>query len=260
MFRRPRQTEPDGLSTRLSETLQPITVIPWSALAMWYLGVPIAVGAPIIVVQDDDYPAAIARLESAGFTRSVPNRTPAPEIMEDHPNPRQMVEKINAGYKRLDRSCAVFDYPHGDPEEKGLQLYLFPDSFAHLFPEENIPGPSAEVKDTAPTERFNAYGNLRYALEQALVESFVKAAIEEESETGFSAWGESLRGWVSMMTGYLEVDNDVLDHCSDQQAVEWYSHNFGRIREAKFGPMDRRISKRLGSGKEMPIDMRGNRI
>lgn len=58
------------------------------------------------------------------------------------------------------------------------------------------------------------------------------------------------------MTGYLEVNNDILDHCPNKQAVEWYSTKFGRIREAKFGPMDRRVSKRLGSGKEMPVDMR----
>jgi len=58
------------------------------------------------------------------------------------------------------------------------------------------------------------------------VESFVKAAIDEEKEVGLSAWGALLRAWVSMMTGYLEVDNDVLDHCLDKQAVEWYSTNW----------------------------------
>ncbi|KAJ5173531.1 uncharacterized protein N7500_001462 [Penicillium coprophilum] len=92
----------------------------------------------------------------------------------------------------------------------------------------------------------------------ALVESFVKAIIEEEIDTSFSEWGESLRSWVSLMIGYLEVNNDILDICPDKQVVDWYSHNFGRIYEANFGPIDRRISKRLGSGKEMPIDMRGN--
>ncbi|KAB8257984.1 hypothetical protein BDV32DRAFT_139962 [Aspergillus pseudonomiae] len=255
MFRRPRETEPDRFSKRLSETLQPLTVIPWGGLAMCYLGVPIAIGASMVVVQDNDYTAAIEKLEGAGFNRNVPNRTPAPEIMENHPNPQQMMEEINAGYQRLDQSCAVFDYPQGDPE-KGLQLYLFPNSFAHIFRDE-IPRFSVEIRDT---ERFETYGNLHYPLEQALVESFVKAAIDEETNTGFSAWGESLRAWVSLMTGYLEVDNDIIDHCPDKQAVEWYSHNFGRIHEANFGPIDRRVTKRLGSGKEMPVDMRGNPI
>ncbi|KAJ8061414.1 hypothetical protein OCU04_009235 [Sclerotinia nivalis] len=213
----------------------------------------------MIVVRDDDYTAAIEKLERAGFDRSIPNRAPAPEIMEDHPNPQQMLEEINAGYKRLDQSCAVFDYPYCDPAEKGLQVYLFPNSFAHIF-QENNPRPSTETRGTAPAKRFNTYGDLQYPLEQALVESFVKAAIDEETETGFSAWGGTLRSWLSLMTGYLEVDNDALDHCPDKLAVEWYSHNFGRVREAKFGPFDRRISKRLGSGREMPIDMRGNPI
>ncbi|KAJ6036476.1 hypothetical protein N7540_000755 [Penicillium herquei] len=60
------------------------------------------------------------------------------------------------------------------------------------------------------------------------------------------------------MAGYLEVNNDILDAsgCSDQEAVEWFSVKYGRKHEEKFGPWDRRVSKRLGSGKDMPVDMR----
>jgi hypothetical protein len=61
-----------------------------------------------------------------------------------------------------------------------------------------------------------------------------------------------------MMTAYLEVDNDILDSCSNERAVKWFSVTYGRIHEEKFGPLDRRVSKRLGSGREMPVDMRGN--
>ncbi|EEH09396.1 conserved hypothetical protein [Histoplasma capsulatum G186AR] len=187
----------------------------------------------MVVVQDEDYTVAIEKFENAGFTRSIPNRTPPPEVMENHSNPQQMLEEINAGYKRLDYSCAVFDYPQGDPAEKGLQMYLFPNSFAHI-PLEDILHSSNNIAYPATTKQFDIYKNLCYPLERALVESFVKAVIDEETESGYSAW--------------------------DKQAVEWYSINFGRIHEAKFGPMDRRISKRLGSGKELPIDMRGNPI
>ncbi|PYI21388.1 hypothetical protein BO99DRAFT_454161 [Aspergillus violaceofuscus CBS 115571] len=237
MFRRLRETEPDRLSLRLSKTLQPFTVVPWGALAMWYLGVPIAVGAPIIVVQDNNYTAVIKRLESAGFKQSLPNRVPPSEIIENHPNPQQVLEEINAGYEHLDRSCAGFDYPNGEPTEKGLQVYLFPNMFAHSF-QDDSPRPLTEAKDGAPRKRFETYGNLCYPLEQTLLESFVKTAIDEETEKGFSAWGESLRSWVSLMTG----------------------RNFGRIHEANFGPIDRRVTKRLGSGKEIPVDMRVNSI
>lgn len=87
----------------------------------------------MIVVRDVDFLNAVERLENAGFHRAVPNRAPAPEIMEDHPNPQQSLEEINAGYKRLDRSCVTLDYPHGDPAGKSLQVYVFPDSFAHIF-------------------------------------------------------------------------------------------------------------------------------
>lgn len=213
----------------------------------------------MIVVRDDDYSDAIERLESGGFHRSVPDRSPPPEIMGSHPNPQQMLEEINAGYKRLDRFCAVFNYPHGDPAEKDLQVYVIPGSFAHL-PPEDCSRFTKEVRDTTSAEGFEIYGNLHYPLEGALVESFVKAGIDEEKDTSFSAWDESLRSWISLMVGYLEVDNDILDNCQDKRAVEWYSCNFGRIHEANFGPINRCVSKRLGSGKEMPVDMRGNPI
>ncbi|EEH43478.2 uncharacterized protein PADG_08403 [Paracoccidioides brasiliensis Pb18] len=252
MFRRPRQTEPERFSLRLSTILQPLPVISWGTLAMWYLGVPIGLGTAMIVVQDNDHTAAIEKLKNAGFIPSIPERSPPDEIIKNLPNPQEVLDGINAGYKRLDQSCAIFNYPPGGVGEKGMQVYLFPNSFAHLSLE--------DAPHTETTKQYNIYGNLHYPLEQALVESFVKAAIDEEKEAGFSAWGETLRSWVSLMTGYLEVDNDALDHCADEQAVEWYSVNFGRIRETKFGPMDQRISKRLGSGKELPIDMRGNPI
>ncbi|CAG7995511.1 unnamed protein product [Penicillium salamii] len=283
MFRRPRLTEADGRSLRLSKVLQPTDMIPWANLAMWYLGVPIGLGvsisfsgeldlcsfslmtsrssqAPMIVVRDEDYAASIGKFESAGFQRGVPNRAPPPEVLDDLPNPQQVLEEINAGYRRLDPSCTVFDYPLGDPGEEGMQLFLIPDSFAHIF-EENMSDPSTTTGDATSTARFHSYGNLHYPLEPTLVESFVKATIDEETDPGFpgySSWELLLQSWISMMGGYLEVNNDILDNCTDKKAVEWYSEKHGRIHEAKFGPPDLRITKRLGSGKEMPIDMRGN--
>lgn len=170
----------------------------------------------MIVVQDNDFLDAIERLVSAGFHRSVPNRTPRPEIIVRHPNPQQMLEAINAGYKRLDNSCVTLDYPHGDPAEIGLQVYVFPDSFAHIFPEDGLQSSNQIRETTASIQRFQTYGNLHFPLEQALVESFVKAAIDEETSTEVSAWGQSLRSWVSLMVGYLDVDNDILDYCPDK--------------------------------------------
>ncbi|RAH49730.1 uncharacterized protein BO95DRAFT_459696 [Aspergillus brunneoviolaceus CBS 621.78] len=206
MFRRPRQNR-HNLSLRLSKILQPIPVIPWSALAMWYLGVPVGVGAPMIVVQDADYPTAQSRLAKDGFTRSVPNRNPHPAIIARHPNPQQMLAEINAYYHRVDRSCAVFDYPDDDPKDKDMQLYLFPNSFAQVFDgwqwQEAPRDETGATVAAAAAQRYESYGNLHYALERALVESVVRAAVEEESATGFSAWGKDLRYWVAMMNGWV---------------------------------------------------------
>jgi hypothetical protein len=104
------------------------------------------------------------------------------------------------------------------------------------------------------------YKNLFYPVEQALVENLVKAALEEEKNNDISPWAELLRAWIAMMGGYLEVNNDVLDMCEDEQAIEWFSVHFGRKHEVAYGPWDRRITKRLGSGKEMSVDMRGNPV
>lgn len=50
----------------------------------------------MVVVQDGDYLVAIEKLKNAGFIRSVPNRNPPPEIMEDHPNQEQtMIVQIS---------------------------------------------------------------------------------------------------------------------------------------------------------------------
>ncbi|KAK2740757.1 hypothetical protein FQN57_005989 [Myotisia sp. PD_48] len=203
----------------------------------------------MIVVEDKHYATAINKLKDAGFVPSVPNRNPPPEIMESHPNPQQLLEEINAGYKRFDRSCAVFNYPRGDPTEENLQLYLFPNSFTHLPLENNTYPLNGRMKSTAKTMQFDIYGNIFYPLEPTLVESFVKAAIDEENKVACSSWSMSLTSLVSQMAGYLEVNNDILDHSSDEEAAKWFSTNFGRIREAKFGPLDYRISKRIGSGK-----------
>ncbi|KAJ5585915.1 hypothetical protein N7450_005702 [Penicillium hetheringtonii] len=247
MFRHPRQTEPDRFSMRLSDILHPLAVIPWGGTRHV---------DSMIVVQDDDYADAIEKLENAGFVRSFPICGPAPEIMESLPNKEQVLEEVNAGYQRFDRFCAVFDYPQNDSAEKFMQVYLFRNSFAHIFPTDTSSF-SNRSENTVSTIHFQDYGNLYYPLEPMLVESFVKAAIDEEtdigfSEIGFSAWDEELISYISMMAGYLEVENDIFDLCPDKQAVDWYSCNFGRIRETKFGPLDHRISKRLGSGKEMP--------
>lgn len=104
------------------------------------------------------------------------------------------------------------------------------------------------------------YGNLIYPLEAALAESFVKGVIHDIEEVGNSSWQLLLYAWISMMRGYLEVNNDILDNCADERAVEWYNTHFGRIHEVQYGEWDLRVSKRLGSGKEMPVDMRGNSI
>lgn len=44
MFRRSRETAPGAAASELGRVLKPLPVLPWGALALGYLGVPIVVG------------------------------------------------------------------------------------------------------------------------------------------------------------------------------------------------------------------------
>ena len=180
-------------------------------------------------------------------------------MWEDLDDPEAALEQTNKGYSRLDRDCTSFKFPHYDEFFNSSQIFLVPNSFAHLSLD-GINNTADMTNGKRLLETYEVYDNLYFPLEATLVESFVKAAIDDSDEVGYSEWEQTVRCWISMMGGYLEVNNDILDNCADERAVEWYSTNFGRIREARFGPWDRRVSKRLGSGKEMPVDMRGNPI
>ena len=290
MFRYPRQVAPDATTSELGRVLEPLPILLWGPPALAHLGVPIALGVSsfclllslhyptmcrfinawlitygglqfhTIVVQDEDYKAAIRKLLDSQFISTAPNRNPPPEVMERLPDPQAVLAKINKGYGRLDLSSTTFNYPRHYSERKE-QVFLIPNSFAHLpLGLTDSTSSAGGLRQNFPTSHYDGYSNLFYPLERALIESFVKAAVEDEKNTGFSTWGQLLRSWISMMIGYLDVDNDVLDICEDKQAVEWFSTHFGRKREAVSGTIDRRITKRLGSGKEMPVDMRGHPV
>jgi hypothetical protein len=72
---------------------------------------------------------------------------------------------------------------------------------------------------------------LFHPLEQALVESYVKAALGVEKDSNLTLWGSLLRSWIPMMVGYLNANNDILGDCEDHRVVEWYSVHFGRVRD-----------------------------
>ncbi|KAK2741456.1 hypothetical protein FQN57_005589 [Myotisia sp. PD_48] len=153
----------------------------------------------LLLPRDEDYEIAIQKLEGAGYIPSIPFRKPAPEIPARLPDPDDVVKVMNAGYKRLDRSSMSFEYQPQSPASS-LRVCLFPDPppiFFHVIP---------------------------------LLREFVKATIDEENEIAWSDSNESLRPWESMMSAYLEVDNDILNNCADERAVEWYRNNFGHAK------------------------------
>ena len=214
----------------------------------------------MVVVQDEDLETATCKLRDSGFIPSAPNRNPAPEIMARLPDPQAVLQQVNEGYERLDHSCKTFNFP-SHLLQSFEQVLLIPRSFASLpdlgeTTECNTKKPSA-AHTSAP---YDMYDNILYPQCRTLLESLVRAAVDEERNSGFTSWAASIKAWISMMVGYLGLENDILDDCLDEQVATWYSTHFGRIHESKYGPFDRRISKRLGSGKELPVDMSGRPI
>ncbi|KAI2719861.1 hypothetical protein CBS147318_3167 [Penicillium roqueforti] len=256
MIRHPRSAQPDPITVEIGQVLAPLAVFPWGPLAMHYLGVPIVIGVAMIAVRDEDYQTACQKLKHLGFYEIIPDRTILPEILAAIPDPDQAIEEVAKEYQRLDNSTITFEYPPNHDLSGSLQLTLAPNSFTNL----QVPDMTGNVQqDPVSTTGYDVYGNICHPLEEALVESYVRSVIDDENDQNeFSGWGDRLSTWVAMMCGYLEVNNDILDRCSDKRAVEWFSVTYGRIHEERFGPLDRRVSKRLGSGREMPVDMRGN--
>ncbi|KAJ5801552.1 uncharacterized protein N7518_003620 [Penicillium psychrosexuale] len=252
MLRRPREAQPDAITSEIGAILAPLDIFPWGPLAMNYLGVPIVLGTAMIAVHDKDYQTACQKLQQSEFHKTVPDRRPAPELLARLPDPDKVMRKVNKKYERLDKSTTIFDYPANHHLAGGLKLIVVPNSFANL--------PIQDAASDVPTKKYEVYRNIFHPLEEALIESMAKGVLidEDDQNAPTSIWGDTLSTWIAMMVSYLEINNDILDSCPDKRAVQWFSGRYGRIHEEEFGPWDRRISKRLGSGREIPVDMRGN--
>ena len=142
----------------------------------------------VLVVRDEDYQAAIQKLLESHFVSTVPHRNPPPEVMERLSDPQAVVAEINKGYRRLDLSSTTFNYP-SRYSGRTEQVVLIPNSFAHL-PLEPVDSTSSVInrRQIFPTNHYDVYGNLFYPLEQALVESLVKAAVDDDKDGDITSW------------------------------------------------------------------------
>ncbi|KAI9825421.1 MAG: hypothetical protein M1832_001151 [Thelocarpon impressellum] len=208
----------------------------------------------MIVVSDTDYKPCMEKLRLVGFRATQPRRSPAAGILRSLPDPEKVLREINAEYAKLDAATTTFDHPDHF-ESAGVELVLMPASYAQLSASPAFT-PGAAASGDLLDGQYDIYDNLHYPLERVLLESLIRVILEDGDASGINEWVQNLRAWISTMSGYLEVDNDAVDDCPDEAVKEWFSEHYGRKHEAKFGPWDRRISKRLGSGKEMLVDMR----
>ncbi|KAL4927478.1 uncharacterized protein BDV17DRAFT_292478 [Aspergillus undulatus] len=177
----------------------------------------------MIVVREQDYQLASQELQRSEFPSTLPNRSPPKEILESLPDLHAVLDAMNSGYKRLDESTLTFDYPLR-LTERDEQVVLIPSSFPHI-----------EMHNLPSSQRFQSrdydkYENLVFLSERLLLESLVRTAMdaEEWDDDGFliiTSLGEMLRSWISQMVGYLGLQTDILNGCSDERVVSWYSRN-----------------------------------
>ena len=195
------------------------------------------------MVRNQDYETATQKLIDAGFSRTVPDRKPNAAVLARDPDPKALIAKINAQFATLDKATQNFEYPNSKQ-----RLVLVPNSFAQL--------PIETIGSKSQSSKYDAFENVFFPLEAALIESFARCA----AGSGMNQWQATLRGWIGTSLTYLEIDDDILDECQKKEAVDWYSSNFGRKHHAQNGFTDYRVSKRVGSGKHVPVDSRGNRV
>ena len=172
----------------------------------------------MFVVRDEHYQTAIQKLKDLEFIQAYPDRRPTPEVLASLPDPQTALGEINKSYERLDRHCTPFQFPP-HLSFSGDQIFLMPNSFVHL-PLDNLDTTSDHSSQRTQSQQYEVHGNLAYPLEAALVESFVKAIIDGIEEAEYMPWRLLLNTRIAMMVGYLEVNNDILDDCADEQAKE----------------------------------------
>ncbi|KAJ5669409.1 hypothetical protein N7462_010479 [Penicillium macrosclerotiorum] len=229
------QSQPDTVCSSLQKVLDPVVFFPWGGLALRYLGIQIDFDTHMIAIRDEDYDIANQKLKAAGYATATPDRRRVFDLMNEDPTPVEVVRRFNADNERIDLLSTMFTYPAEDPSI-GAKLVLIQNSFACLplhgspsTPTPANPGPSVD------TEKYDTHGTIIYPLEQVLLESFVRAAIDEEFEMGNSTWLVLLKTWITIMIRHLPVDKTILDDCADHTIPDWYRGQFGRMFDANGG-------------------------
>lgn len=210
----------------------------------------------MLVVSDADYDACLSKLDEAGFRKTRPARDPAPEVLRMLPDPDRVIREINLEFAALDRATTTLEYPE-PVKRRGVQLVLMPASYTWLSASPALNPVKSSIPTQSALSDYDVFENIRYPHERVLLESFIHVILAEKKPMEVNEWMETLGSWVGTIHAFLDVENDALDACPDVAVREYFSEKWGRGREAKYGPLDRRITKRLGSGREFAFDMRG---
>ncbi|KAK7432395.1 hypothetical protein QQZ08_000957 [Neonectria magnoliae] len=216
----------------IASALHPIQAIVWGERAITALGVRIICDHSIFVVADTDLKDAIERLRSAGFRDcrwSYGTRNPA---RYEGAIRKRIYRQLIRDYNNMDQHSARFLFPPGPQlgqvDQDMAKVVLLPSSYAHIQTSD-----SSLMRD----------GNLLWPSAALLVRSFVQTLVREPVA---GMWTSSLDMWtISYVYGQIDLDvpDDVLDSCDDEEAKAWFNRTILRFG----GGMDRiTCTKRLG--------------
>jgi hypothetical protein len=202
----------------------------------------------MFVPAEEDFLAAVGKLEDAGFRRTPWSyATKDPDLLGTDPLTSKIHRSRIREYERFDEHSVRFHFPSSfNLREK---VVLLRSAYVHLSP------PSAAEIATAPhlpAQQFFVDGNLYYPNKVVLLESFIRVTLKEENEgEGVYNWSELLGAWaISYIYGMLNVDVDALDACEDEAVKDWYNKNIRRDE----GGLNREINKRTGRKERVPGD------
>lgn len=181
----------------------------------------------MIVIEDDDFDAAVISLHNAGFCDAPWSYGSIvdPAIFKD--KRMQEIHRATAiGYQNLNKNSNRFVFPRESKVKE--RAVLLRSSYVHLS------------LLATPQSEFTCIDNLHYPSSKLLLESFVRTHIRDPD---ISMWTTDLEMWaVSYLYCRLKLDDDVLDSSSDEGAKTWFNENI--LRDS--GGVDRTVTKRLG--------------
>lgn len=175
----------------------------------------------MLVPSEQNYAAAIAKVEQAGFSNtSWSYGSLDPAEMDAHTQSERLREihsTADQHYKMLNMHSKRYTFPAG--KFPSLRALFVSSSYVELSPPSpsTLDGPSA-CQDSSSA--FTRQGIFYYPLVSTLLESVIRVMLKDKAKT----WNRVLFVWITCyICVYLPVGPDAVDICGDENVKEAFS-------------------------------------